>query len=309
MPNRLNWKIAMVPTIMLIIAGTPALAHGGSSVGHSSRASSSALGRVGGFARSVGRTTAELLPGARPTPAPAASTRMLVTTAPSVAALAATSRSTSAVRDPPVADPPAASAPTATTSPLQFLELSAGGVPVPGFTSPSFNPSSSPSQSNPGTQDLTTSAVSLPTTTDITSISSTPIGSQLVDTSAMESAPPPAATPPGTEILPNTTSTGVTPVIATATMIGPGATGLLVPSTTTSGAVPQSPTSGAILPLTAAVVGTEGEVIATSGGSSGIDIGATGRNMPECMAAWDQATHITKTRWRVICARTLREVP
>ena len=307
MPNRRNTKIAMAATIMLVIGGTPALAHGGSSEGHSSRASSSALGRVGGFARSVGRTTAEMSPGARPAPAPAAATRMLVTTAPSVAALAATSRSASAVRDPPVADPPAASAPT--TSPLQFLELSAGGVPVPGFTSPSFNLSSSLSQSNPGTQDLTTSAVSLPTTTDITSISATPIGSQLVYTSAMESAPSAAATPPGTEILPNATSTGTAPAAATATKIGPGATGLLLPSTTTSGAVPQAPTSGAILPPAAAVVGTEGEVIATSGGSSGVDIGATGRNMPECMAAWDRATHITKTKWRVICARTLREVP
>ena len=123
MPNRRNTKIAMAATIMLVIGGTPALAHGGSSEGHSSRASSSALGRVGGFARSVGRTTAEMSPGALPAPAPAAATRMLVTTAPSVAALAATSRSTSAVRNPPVADPPAASAPTATTSPLQFLEL------------------------------------------------------------------------------------------------------------------------------------------------------------------------------------------
>ena len=29
--------------------------------------------------------------------------------------------------------------------------------------------------------------------------------------------------------------------------------------------------------------------------------------MPECMAAWDKATHITKTRWKGICARTLTE--
>jgi hypothetical protein len=25
------------------------------------------------------------------------------------------------------------------------------------------------------------------------------------------------------------------------------------------------------------------------------------------MATWDKGTHITKTRWREICARTLRE--
>src|SRR5262249_17041475 len=35
--------------------------------------------------------------------------------------------------------------------------------------------------------------------------------------------------------------------------------------------------------------------------------GATGRTMPECMAAWDKATHITKSRWREICVRTLTE--
>ena len=46
--------------------------------------------------------------------------------------------------------------------------------------------------------------------------------------------------------------------------------------------------------------------IATAGGSS-ITGGATGRNMPECMGAWDKATHITQTKWREICARTLTE--
>jgi len=173
---------------------------------------------------------------------------------------------------------------------------------VPGFTSPNF----SPSQSNPAAQDLTASAVSLPTTTDITSISATPIGSKLVDTSAVEAAPTAATMPTGTEILPNATSTSTALVAATATMIGPGATGLLLPNTATSGAVAQAPTSAAILAPTAAIVGTEGEVIATSGGSS-ITGGATGKDMPGCMAAWDKATHITKTEWREICARTLND--
>lgn len=33
--------------------------------------------------------------------------------------------------------------------------------------------------------------------------------------------------------------------------------------------------------------------------------GATGQTMPTCMAAWDPMTHITRARWRQICARTL----
>jgi hypothetical protein len=29
--------------------------------------------------------------------------------------------------------------------------------------------------------------------------------------------------------------------------------------------------------------------------------------MPECMAAWDSKTHISKVRWREICARTIND--
>jgi hypothetical protein len=36
-------------------------------------------------------------------------------------------------------------------------------------------------------------------------------------------------------------------------------------------------------------------------------MGAKGKDMPECMAAWDDKTHITKVRWREICARTLND--
>jgi len=34
-------------------------------------------------------------------------------------------------------------------------------------------------------------------------------------------------------------------------------------------------------------------------------MGAKGKDMPECMAA--DKTHITKVRWREICARTLND--
>ena len=36
-------------------------------------------------------------------------------------------------------------------------------------------------------------------------------------------------------------------------------------------------------------------------------LGATGRDMSECMAAWETKTHITKSRWREICEQTLVE--
>jgi hypothetical protein len=35
--------------------------------------------------------------------------------------------------------------------------------------------------------------------------------------------------------------------------------------------------------------------------------GAKGHDMDSCMRAWDAKTHLTKARWREICARTLRE--
>ena len=36
-------------------------------------------------------------------------------------------------------------------------------------------------------------------------------------------------------------------------------------------------------------------------------LGATGRDVSECMAAWETKTHITKSRWREICEQTLVE--
>ena len=84
------------------------------------------------------------------------------------------------------------------------------------------------------------------------------------------------------------------------------------PSSSQSSTVPQrqdgqSATSGAIPPgaTNGAIPNNRGEVNASSGGSA--ITGATGRSIPECMAAWDKTTHITKPRWREICARTLTE--
>ncbi len=48
--------------------------------------------------------------------------------------------------------------------------------------------------------------------------------------------------------------------------------------------------------------------IESSGGTAAsVSPGATGRDMPECMAAWDDKTHISKVRWREICAAPLTE--
>jgi hypothetical protein len=103
----------------------------------------------------------------------------------------------------------------------------------------------------------------------------------------------------------STTTTGDQAAMATTGDQILGANGVQLPNVgaTTSGAVPPQPNAA----LPGQVAASRGEVDATSGGSSGVDLGATGRNMPECMAAWDAKTHITKSRWRDICARTLGE--
>ncbi len=68
------------------------------------------------------------------------------------------------------------------------------------------------------------------------------------------------------------------------------ANGLLLSNDTTNGALPDSNTG-------------EQVEAGTRGGKS--RTGATGYNMPTCMAAWDPQTHIGRVRWREICARTL----
>jgi hypothetical protein len=45
--------------------------------------------------------------------------------------------------------------------------------------------------------------------------------------------------------------------------------------------------------------------IAAGGGRA--RLGATGKTMSECMAAWDAETHLSKDKWRETCQRTLTE--
>ena len=77
------------------------------------------------------------------------------------------------------------------------------------------------------------------------------------------------------------------------------------PQISTGGLVssPLEPNTGANgLPLTAT---NSGAIPASIAGTA--VLGATGRDMTECMAAWDIKTHITKSRWREICESTLVE--
>ena len=279
--ERLAFKIVLAGATMCI-GGVPAFAHGGS-VGHSSSSV------VSWHVRSIGPTFTRMSPSARSIGGLAPPARMLVTTAPNALARLTNSPASK------TADPPTPSAATLSTSSLTNSPSTTSNSPS--TTSGGTSGPQNLSQFNTGAQDLATPAVSPPTTTDITSV--TLSGSQLLGANSPESAVPAVSAPTTTEGA--TTTTIGTSVLTAGSMI--------LPNAATSGAVPQAPVSAALLPPSAAVVGTEGEVIATSGGSSGVDIGATGRDMPECMAAWDKGTHMTKTKWLQVCARTLKEAP
>ena len=77
----------------------------------------------------------------------------------------------------------------------------------------------------------------------------------------------------------------------------------LAPNTGVGGLPLTSTSSGA--PAAAAATSTSGAIAPPSGTAS---LGAMGRDMPECMAAWDNRTHITKSRWKEICKRSLADL-
>ena len=271
MLNRLD-RMIVLAGVTTLIGVAPALAHGGGAQGHG-RSSMSAA-RVGASTMSFGPATTRVSPGARSTPSPVPLARMLVTTALGAPAMTPKGPTTSAVADPPAADPPAPGAAAPSTSPSTMSGGGRGGS------------SSDLSQFNPGLQDLATPAVSPPTTTNITDL----------------------AIPSASGLL--TTDLTTTTLFTTGSQVTTGSAvldvhGLLVPNAATSGAVAQASTTAAISSV--AIIGSQGEVIATSGGSSLIGGGASGRTLPECIADWDKATHMTKTLWREVCARTLKE--
>ena len=256
---------------MIVQAGVTMLIGAAPAFAHGSGShghSSLSAARFGGSTKSFGSAATQMSPGARSAASPAPLARMLVTTALGAQAV---TKKTSAVGDPPAADPAAAGAAPSTSS----STMSGGG---------GGRSSTDLSQFNPGAQDLATPAVSPPTTTNITDL----------------------VAPSATGLL--TTDITTTTLFTTGSQVTTGSAvldvnGALVPNAATSGAVAQAATTAAI--SNAAIIGSQGEVIATSGGSSLIGGGASGRTMPECMAAWDKATHITKTRWRQLCADTL----
>ena len=114
------------------------------------------------------------------------------------------------------------------------------------------------------TQDLATPAVSPPTTTNITDLVA-PSASGLLTT----------------DITNTTLLTTGSPVAIGSQVLD--VSGVLVPNAATSGAVAQAPTTAAISSV--AMIGSQGEVIATSGGSSLPGGGASGRTLPECITS------------------------
>jgi hypothetical protein len=256
---------------MIVLAGVTMLVGVAPALAHGSGSHGpghSSAARFGGSTKSFGSAATQMSPGARSGASPA---RMLVTTALGAPVVTMKGPTTSAVADPPAADPPAAGAAPNTSS----STMSGGG---------GGRSSTDLSQFNSGAQDLATPAVSPPTTTNITDLVA-PSASGLLSTDLTTTT----LFTTGSQV---TTGSAVLDV-----------NGALVPNAATSGAVAQASTTAAISSV--AIIGSQGEVIATSGGSSLIGGGASGRTMPECMAAWDKATHITKTRWRQLCADTL----
>ena len=90
---------------------------------------------------------------------------------------------------------------------------------------------------------------------------------------------------------------GLAPVVPTA-----GSVSFPLAPNTGVGGLPLTSTSSA--PAAAAATSNSGAIAPPSGTAS---LGAMGRDMPECMAAWDNRTHIAKSRWKEICKRSLAD--
>lgn len=144
-------------------------------------------------------------------------------------------------------------------------------------------------QSNPGTIDINRTID--PQLVAHPAAQSTPVTTTPISTS------PSAASSPGTVPAvssPMTTSGSQTQFI----------TGAVSP--------PLQPNTGANgVPLTATSSGAPTTGIPSAAPTTGIGttavLGASGRDMNECMAAWDSKTHISKSRWRQLCKSTLAD--
>jgi hypothetical protein len=101
------------------------------------------------------------------------------------------------------------------------------------------------------------------------------------------------------------TGTGTSTTTPTGVVTGSGATSATIPNSTSPTILDPTATrdtTASSRPNARAPVPIE-----TSGGSASPTMGANGKDMPECMSAWDNKTHISKVRWHEICQRTLND--
>ena len=144
-------------------------------------------------------------------------------------------------------------------------------------------------QSNPGTIDINRT-----------------IDPQLVGHAG---AQPAAATPTPVTTSTSTTSSQVSVPAASSPITTSGSQ---TPFITGAVSPPLQPNTGANgVPLTATSSGAPTTGIPSAAPTTGIGttavLGASGRDMDECLAAWDSKTHISKSRWRQICKSTLAD--
>jgi hypothetical protein len=192
--------------------------------------------------------------------------------------------------------PSAAKPTTQTTAPSQTTAPGANfGSSFPGSNSAQTG-MPPPNLPNPGAQDLATSpdpglgttsgGAASPGMTTTTGVTTAAPGTMTTVTGTGTSATPSGV--PGTETVTGNSATSATiPNSTSATILDPTATR---DTTASSG-----PNARAPVP------------IETSGGSASPTMGANGKDMPECMSAWDNKTHISKVRWHEICQRTLND--
>jgi hypothetical protein len=157
--------------------------------------------------------------------------------------------------------------------------------------------STSSGQSNPGTIDINRpvgGALTTQTTPSTGSLGST---TTIITPGSRTIIPIPGSPIPGL-------GAGTTALLPNSSGLAPGVNGVLAPVLPNSNGL--APGVNGTLPATSSRVPTLAGTSSTApvAASSG---GATGRTMPECISAWDTQTHITKSRWRKICKRTLIE--
>jgi hypothetical protein len=189
--------------------------------------------------------------------------------------------------------PSAAKPTTQTTAPSQTTAPGANfGSSFPGSNSAQTG-MPPPNLPNPGAQDLATSPD--PGLGATSGAAASPV------MTTPTAAPGTMTTGTGT----GTSTTTPTGVPGAESVTGSGATSATIPNSTSATILDPTATRD-----TTASSGPNARApvpIETSGGSASPTMGANGKDMPECMSAWDNKTHISKVRWHEICQRTLND--